>query len=70
MRLPKGLYESKPFLSVIAGSAALIAAFYVEEAYWPEVCVGVGVVLLVYGLVLMLRRKGYRSSRSRLDFDA
>lgn len=70
MRLPKGLYEIKPFLSVVAGGAALIAAFYFDESYWPEVCIGVGIVLVVYGLVLLLRRKGYRSSRSRFDFDA
>jgi hypothetical protein len=70
MRLPRSLYETKPFLAVIAGGAALVAAFYVEEAYWPEVCIGAGIVFLVYGLVLLLKRKGYRSSRSRLDFDA
>jgi hypothetical protein len=26
-------------------------------------------VLLIIGLMLVLRRKGYRASRSRLDFD-
>jgi hypothetical protein len=69
MWLPKPLYESIPFQFVILGVAAIVAAFYVESGYWPEVFAVAGVVLLVMGVMLLLRRKGYRSSRSRLDFD-
>jgi hypothetical protein len=70
MRLPKSLYETVPLLLVAAGGAALIAAFYVERAYWAEIAAGAGFIALIFGLVLTLRRKGYRASRSRLDFDA
>lgn len=69
MWLPKPLYETIPFHYLILGAAAIVAAFYVESGYWPEFFAVVGVVLLVTGVVLLLRRKGYRSSRSRLDFD-
>jgi predicted phage tail protein len=69
MWLPKPLYESIPFHYLILGAAAVIAAFYVETGYWPEILAVVGAVLLITGVMLLLRRKGYRSSRSRLDFN-
>jgi Flp pilus assembly protein TadB len=70
MWLPKSLYETIPWLFLIIGVAALSAAFVVAGWYWAEICAGAGLIAIVYGLVLMLRRKGYRASRSRLDFDA
>jgi cytochrome c biogenesis protein CcdA len=69
MWLPKYLYETLPFYFLGLGVAGLGAAFYLESWYWAEIAAGVGLVTLVIGLVLVLRRKGYRSSRSRLDFD-
>jgi hypothetical protein len=69
MWLPKFLYESIPFYFFALGTVLLGAAFYFDEAYWPEICAGGGLLSLVLGMVLILRRKGYRASRSRLDFD-
>lgn len=69
MWLPKPLYESIPFHYLILGAAAIVAAFYVESGYWPEILAVAGIAFLVLGVMLLLRRKGYRSSRSRLDFD-
>jgi hypothetical protein len=69
MWLPKPLYESIPFHYLVLGAAAIGAAFYVESWYWPEICAGGGLILLITGVMLLLRRKGYRASRSRLDFD-
>jgi membrane-bound ClpP family serine protease len=69
MWLPKPLYESIPFHYLVVGAALVVAAFYVDSGYWPEILAGIGVILLVIGSVLLLRRKGYRASKSRLDFD-
>ena len=69
MWLPKTLYESLPFNYLVIGAVLLGAAFYVESWYWPEICAGIGLAALVLGIALILRRKGYRSSRSRMDFD-
>jgi len=70
MWLPKVLYEAIPFYYLGVGAAALGAAFYLESWYWAEISAGFGLVALVMGLVILLRRKGYRASRSRLDFDS
>jgi len=69
MWLPKFLYETIPFFLLGLGVAGLGAAFYLNGWYWAEIAAGGGLAALVTGLVLLLRRKGYRSSRSRLDFD-
>jgi hypothetical protein len=69
MWLPKFFYESLPFYYLGIGAVLIGAAFYVHSWYWPEISAGCGLAALVVGIVLILRRKGYRSSRSRMDFD-
>ena len=69
MWLPKALYESIPFGYLVVGVIALGAAFYVDAEPWRELVAAGGVVALVIGLMLLLRRKGYRTSRSRRDFE-
>lgn len=69
MWLPKLLYESVPLYLLGLGAAGLGAAFYLDSWFWAEISAGAGLLLLVIGLALVLRRKGYRSSRSRVDFD-
>ena len=69
MWLPRILYESIPFLLLVLGAVGIGAAFYVDSWYWSEILAADGLIALVVGLVLLLRRKGYRSSRSRIDFD-
>jgi len=69
MWLPRIVYETLPFYYLGLGIVLLGAAFKVESAYWPEICAGGGLLALITGIVLILRRKSYRDSRSRLDFD-
>ena len=69
MWLPKFIYETIPFYWIALGAAGIGAAFYIEQWAWAEVSAGAGAFALIVGLMLLLRRKGYRSSRSRIDFD-
>jgi len=68
MWLPKIVYESIPFAWLGIGVIGLGAAFLLGSWYWPEILALAGLSAIVIGLTLMLRRKGYRSSRSRADF--
>jgi hypothetical protein len=70
MWLPKFLYESIPFYWLALGAVGIGAAFAIDYWYWGEIFAAIGLLALVAGLMLLLRRKGYRSSRSRLDFDS
>jgi membrane-bound ClpP family serine protease len=68
MWLPKIVYESIPFYWLGIGVIGLGAAFYIDAWFWPEILALAGVIAIVIGLTLLLRRRGYRSSRSRTDF--
>lgn len=65
MWLSKPIYESLPFYYLGVGLIALIASLYVNYWHWPLICTGVGIACLVAGLVVWLRRRDYRQSRSR-----
>jgi predicted MFS family arabinose efflux permease len=69
MWLAKPVYESLPFYYMALGLGALLGGLYVNYWYWPLICIGVGLSSLLAGLVVWLKRRDYRSSRSRLDFD-
>ncbi len=65
MWLSKPLYEALPYYYIGIGVAALIASLYVNYWYWPLICTVVGMIGLVAGLVVLLKRRDYRRSRSR-----
>lgn len=67
MWLPKSVYEALPYYYIGLGVAAGLASFLLEQRPWPEILAAAGVVGLVAGLVLWLKRRDYRLSRSRLD---
>jgi hypothetical protein len=69
MWLAKPLYELLPYYYIALGVAALAAALYVNYWYWPQICTAVGFTGLVTGVAVWLKRKDYRSSRSRLNFE-
>lgn len=65
MWLSKPLYESLPYYYIVVGVFALASSLYLNYWYWPTIFAGVGLVSVVAGLVVWLRRRGYRLSRSR-----
>jgi len=65
MWLSKPFYESLPYYYIAVGLIALIASLYVNHWYWPLIGTVVGLGSLVAGLVVWLRRRDYRRSRSR-----
>lgn len=65
MWLSKPLYEAVPYYYMAAGALCLLASLYLSWWYWPAICTGLGLVFLIAGLVLWLRRRDYRASRSR-----
>lgn len=65
MWLSKPLYESVPYFYLAAGLISLVASLYVNYWRWPLICTVVGLACLVAGLVVWLRRRDYRQSRSR-----
>jgi ABC-type dipeptide/oligopeptide/nickel transport system permease subunit len=54
------LYEALPYLYIAAGLAAVGASFIWRVAEWSDVLALTGVVAIIGGLVLALRRRDYR----------
>ena len=69
MWLAKPVYESLPYYYMALGIAAGIGSFHIESWFWPEILAIAAVGSLIGGLVLWLKRRDYRRSRSRLDVE-
>lgn len=70
MWLRKPLYEALPFIYMAAGLvSAGVALWVAESGIWPYALLIAGLAALTGGLVLWLKRRDYRLSRSRATFE-
>ena len=60
MRVARPLYEALPYAYIAVGAAALVASYAWRVADWSGILAFFGVVAIVGGLVLVLRRRDYR----------
>jgi hypothetical protein len=60
MRVARPLYESLPYAYIAVGVGAVLASFAWRVADWSGILALFGVVAIVGGLVLVLRRRDYR----------
>ncbi len=67
MWLSKPVYESLPYYYIGVGLVCLGASLYVNYWHWPLICTIVGIGSLIAGMVVWLKRRDYRQSRSRSD---
>ena len=65
MWISKPIYESLPYFYLIVGAVTLAASMYLNHWYWPSICFAVGLLGLVAGLVVLLKRRDYRSDDRR-----
>jgi len=65
MRLSRTVYESLPYAYMMLGVAALAASFIWRAQRWSDLVAGFGLIVLVTGLVLVLRRRDYRIQKRR-----
>ena len=62
MWVSKPIYESLPYFYLVVGALSLAASLYIDHWYWQEICFVVGLLCLVGGLVVLLKRRDYRST--------
>ncbi len=65
MRLSRPVYESLPYLYMGLGLGVLGFSFYWREPPWSDALILAGLLLVVGGLVLVLRRRDYRIQKRR-----
>ena len=64
VRLSKPVYELLPYAYVLAGVLALVGAFFVDSTLWADVVLILGVICLIAGIVVLLRRRDARANRA------
>ena len=69
MWLAKPVYESLPAVFMAAGAAVVLLGLSSSDAFLQGVLVLPGFAAVTLGLVLVLRRRAYRQSRSRSRYD-
>jgi Ca2+/Na+ antiporter len=65
MWVSKPIYESLPYFYLLVGAICLAASMYLNHWYWPEICFGVGLLCLVAGMVVWLKRRDHRNHDRR-----
>jgi len=66
MWVSKPIYESLPYFYLLVGAVCLGASMYVGYWYWPTICFVVGLICLVAGLVVLLKRRDHRVTDRRV----
>jgi sulfite exporter TauE/SafE len=69
MWLAKSIYEPLPAIVMIAGGLLALVGLSAEREVWQLLLLPAGLLMLIAGLVLILKRRAYRLSRSRRDFE-
>ena len=67
MWLARPVYEFLPYLYMLAGVVMLGAAWFIEISTLPSVFLVVGVLSMMAGVVLWLRRRDYRTRQSEYN---
>ncbi len=71
MRLSRPLYETLPWAYMLLGAAALFGSYLWRAAGWSGLLAAGGLLAMVLGLMLVLKRRDYRIQKRRYggDFD-
>ena len=65
MRLSRPLYEDLPYSYMTIGVAAVAASFLWRAPGWSDLLAAFGMIALVIGLMLVLKRRDYRIQKRR-----
>lgn len=66
MWVAKPVYESLPYFYLSAGAISLGLSMYLDYWYMPTICFVVGILCLVGGLVVLLKRRDHRVTDRRV----
>ena len=69
MWVSKPIYESLPYFYLLVGAVALLASMYLNYGYWPSICFALGLLCLIGGLVVLLKRRDHRSANRRVTHE-
>jgi len=59
--ISKPFYELLPYLYLVSGLSLLLASLYLNYWHWPTICLVSGILCLIIGLFVFLRRRDFRT---------
>ncbi len=65
LRLSRPLYELLPYLYILAGLLGFLGAWLLAGKIWSDISLVIGIAGLLAGLVILLKRRDYRTNRAR-----
>lgn len=68
VRVPKPLYETLPYAYVVAGLLAIVGSYFLTRSLWADVVLILGVFCVLGGVVILLKRRDFRTSRSEYKY--
>lgn len=64
VRLAKPVYETLPYAYMVSGLLAVVGSYHLERSWWADVVMVLGVLCLIGGVVVLLKRRDARARRS------
>jgi len=64
VRLSKPLYETLPYLYILAGLLAIGGSYVLGHHFWSDVVLVLGIFCVLGGVVVLLKRRDYRANRA------
>ena len=64
VRLSKPLYETLPYLYILAGLLAIGGSYLLGRNLWSDVVLVFGMFCVLAGVVVLLKRRDYRANRA------
>jgi hypothetical protein len=64
VRLSKPLYELLPYVYIVSGLLAVAGSYFLATGIWAEIVLVLGLLCVVGGAVIVLRRRDARVRRT------
>jgi hypothetical protein len=64
VRLSKPIYETLPYAYLASGLLAVVGSYFLERTLWADIVMVLGVLCLVGGVVVLLKRRDARANRA------
>jgi hypothetical protein len=64
VRLSKPIYELLPYVYIVSGLLAVAGSYFLASGIWAEIVLVLGLLCVVGGAVIVLRRRDARARRT------
>jgi hypothetical protein len=70
VHLAKPVYESMPYAYAASGIALMLMSYFDGRGFWSTAAAIVGLLAVIAGVVIFLKRRDYRLNRTHYDYSS